>query len=296
MMRSRARRRPRLLRRLLIAAALLVGLVVAGVGMLWLTIPSVAWLQTRNPESTAFIDLRRGEAVAAGKPFRLRWSWRPLRQISPLLRTAVIHAEDARFFQHSGVDWEAVKETAERNWREGSLSRGGSTITQQVAKNLFLSPSRNPIRKLRELFIAWALEDKLDKERIHEIYLNVAEWGPAVFGAEAAAERWYGRSASSLTADQAARLAVALPNPRERSPRVRSRTLDRKAARIVRALHRGGLIGREELVAALARLGQPTTDHAAPPTVEETQDPAAAIPEDPPEEPPPAAEPDAAGD
>jgi monofunctional biosynthetic peptidoglycan transglycosylase len=199
---------------------LLVGLFVAGVGLLWLTSPSVGWLQTKNPESTAFIDLRRREAEAAGKPFRLRWSWRPLRQISPLLSTAVIHAEDAHFFQHSGVDWEAVKETAERNWREGSLSRGGSTITQQVAKNLFLSPSRNPIRKLRELFIAWALEDKLDKERILEIYLNIAEWGPnGEFGAEAGARWAFGKSASELTAREAASLAAVLPNPRRRSAR-----------------------------------------------------------------------------
>ena len=250
----------------MLALPLVAVAVVAGV---WVTTPDVSWLARRNPETTAFIDLRRSEAETAGKRFRLRWTWRPMRQISPLLRTAVIHTEDARFFEHAGVDWEAVKSTAERDWRERSLSRGGSTITQQVAKNLFLSPSRNPLRKLRELFIAWRLEDELDKERILEIYLNIAEWGPGIFGAEAAARAWYGHSAATLDAAEAARMATALPNPRTRSPRAKSRALDRKAARIVRALHRGGLIDAAELAAA--RAGRPrrrrssvTTERSGP--------------------------------
>lgn len=237
----------------------LLSLVLAGAAVLalWLSLPDVRPLATRNPETTAFIELRRRQAQAAGRSFRLRWQWRPLSRISPLLRRAVVHAEDAKFFRHDGVDWEAVKETAERNWEEKSLRRGGSTITQQVAKNLYLSPSRDPIRKLRELLIAWRLEDSLSKERILEIYLNVAEWGPGIFGAEAAARYYYGVSAAELTADQAARLAVALPNPFRRSPRSRSPELDRKAARLVRALHRSGLLSDAERDAALARLGQP---------------------------------------
>jgi monofunctional biosynthetic peptidoglycan transglycosylase len=262
--------------------AILAAAAVAAALILWWTTPDVASLARRNPETTAFIELRRDEAAGAGKKLRLRWRWRPLAQISPLLRTAVIHAEDARFFRHTGVDWEAVKQTAERNWRERSLSRGGSTITQQLAKNLYLSPSRNPIRKLRELFITWKLEDALSKERILEIYLNIAEWGPGVFGAEAAARAWYGRSAAALDAAQAARLAVALPNPRTRSPRVKSRALDRKAARLVRALHRGGLIDDAELAAALAALGQPHA--AAPPTPEEQHEPAREGPPPPPDD------------
>jgi monofunctional biosynthetic peptidoglycan transglycosylase len=255
------------------AAVALVALVVVGLGALWITTPDVGRLAKVNPDTTAFIELRRQEAERAGKKLRVRWTWRKLSQISPLLRTAVVHAEDARFFTHAGVDWEAVKETAERNWRERSLSRGGSTITQQVAKNLYLSPARSPLRKLRELFIAWELEDELDKQRILEIYLNIAEWGPGVFGAEAAARAWYGKSAAALDAAEAARLAVALPNPRTRSPRVKSRALDRKAARLARALYRGGLIDAGELSAALAKLGQPATPFAAPPTAEEKQEP-----------------------
>ena len=273
------KRRTRWRRRLLWIVVGLPLVAAATVAAVWLSAPDVSWLARRNPESTAFIDLRRDEAAEARKKFRLRWTWRPLRQISPLLRTAVVHAEDARFFEHAGVDWEALKATAERDWREKSLSRGGSTLTQQLAKNLFLSPSRNPLRKLRELFIAWKLEDELDKERILEIYLNIAEWGPGVFGAEAAARFWYGRSAASLDAAQAARLAAALPNPHTRSPKVRSRALDRKAARLVRALHRGGLIDAAELAAALAKLGQPAA--AAPPTSEERQDPVTPPPTEP---------------
>jgi monofunctional biosynthetic peptidoglycan transglycosylase len=263
----------------------LVVLSAAGLLVLWLTLPDVGWLKAKNPDTTAFIELRKREG---GKGFKLRWTWRPLSRISPLLRRAVVHAEDGRFFQHEGVDWEAVKKTAEQNWQEKSLHRGGSTITQQLAKNLFLSPSRNPIRKLRELLISWRLEDSLSKDRILELYLNIAEWGPGVFGAEAAARHWYGVSAAELSAAQAARLAVALPNPHTRSPRARSKMLDRKAARLVRALQRGGLLSDEELRAALSALHQPVSPEAPPPTAEETE----AEPEpEPPKEPEPAPEP-----
>src|SRR5262249_16974708 len=185
-----------------VGAAALTALV------LWLTLPNVAPLARDNPTTTAFIELRRREAEEAGAPFKLRWTWRPIGHISPLLQRAVVHTEDARFFEHGGVDWDAVKQAVERDWQERSLSRGGSTITQQVAKNLYLSPSRNPVRKVREMMIAWRLESALDKERILEIYLNIAEWGPGVFGAEAAARHWFGRSAADLTAAQAARLAL----------------------------------------------------------------------------------------
>src|SRR5688572_1063725 len=147
---------------------------------MWLSLPDVTALAAKNPTTTAFIELRRRQAAEAKKPFKLKQTWRPLDKISPLLRRAVLHSEDARFFEHEGVDWEAVRETAETNWKEKSLGRGGSTITQQVAKNLYLSPERSLIRKLRELFIAWRIEAALEKDRLLEIYLNIAEWGPGV--------------------------------------------------------------------------------------------------------------------
>ena len=155
------------------------------------------------------------------------------------------------------MDWDAVEKAAEKNWKKGKVAVGGSTITQQLAKNLYLSPSKNPLRKLRELLIARRLESDLSKERLLELYLNVAEWGDGVFGAEAAARRWFGLSAAELSPVQAARLAVALPNPRLRAPTARDASLDRKAARLVTALHRRGLLDAAAFDQALAQLGQP---------------------------------------
>ncbi|HWM87549.1 MAG TPA: monofunctional biosynthetic peptidoglycan transglycosylase [Kofleriaceae bacterium] len=229
-------------------------LLAAGAAVLWLTLPDVARLARANPESTAFIDLRRAQAREQGVTFRLRWKWRRLRDISPYLRHAVIGAEDARFWEHEGVDWQAVRQAAEHNWEEKGMARGASTITQQLAKNLYLSPSRNPIRKVRELLIARELERHLGKRRLLEIYLNVAEWGDGVFGAEAAAERWYGRSAAQLSPAQAARLAVALPSPRRFSPAHRSPALDRKAERLLRAMRGDGLISRTQLERAMVEI------------------------------------------
>lgn len=234
-----------------------VSIVLAAVGALalWCSVPATAPLATRNPHSTAFIDLRRAEATAAGRAFALRWTWRPIAKISRYLRAAVIAAEDARFFAHDGVDWEAIQSAFDANLDRGSLAIGGSTITQQLAKNLYLSPSRSMIRKARELLIAYALEDDLSKQRILELYLNVVEWGEGVFGAEAAARRWFGHSAQQLTPAQAARLAVALPNPITRAPDVRDPALTRKAVRIVHRLRAQGLLDEPQERAALDELG-----------------------------------------
>jgi monofunctional glycosyltransferase len=245
-------RRPR---RWLLGVFVLVVLGGLGAaGAVWWTLPDVQPLARVNPATTAFIELRRAAALEAKKPFRLKWKWRRLGEISPYLRHAVISAEDARFWQHEGVDWDAVRDAAEYNWEEKRMARGASTITQQVAKNLYLTPSRNPLRKLRELLIAWRLEDRLSKRRLLEIYLNIAEWGDAVFGAEAAAERWFGCSAAELSPAQAARLAVALPNPRGFSPTHRSPTLDRKAERLLRAMRRDHLISGTQYDRAMAEV------------------------------------------
>jgi monofunctional biosynthetic peptidoglycan transglycosylase len=221
----------------------------------WLSLPDVGALATENPKTTAFIELRRQAAASAHAKFELRWTWRPLARISPYLRDAVVHSEDPRFFQHDGIDWAAVQAAARADWKAGQMKYGASTITQQVAKNLYLSPSKNPLRKLREWLIAGRLERTLPKDRILEIYVNIAEWGDGVFGAEAAARRWFGRSAAELTPVQAARLAVALPNPRTRAPNVRSRTLARKAANLVLAMRKDGVIDGDALQAALVELG-----------------------------------------
>ncbi len=221
----------------------------------WCTLPDVSSLAGKNPTTTAFIELRRAQAQADGRPFELRWTWRPLARVSPHLRNAVVHSEDPKFWKHDGIDWDAVEQAARADWEAGAMKYGASTITQQVAKNLFLSPSKNPLRKLREWLIARRLEQHLTKDRILELYVNIAEWGDGVFGVEAAARKWFGVSAASLSPAQAARLAVALPNPRKRSPATRSRELDRKAARLVMAMRRDKVIDDATMQAALVELG-----------------------------------------
>nr|MBA3540700.1 monofunctional biosynthetic peptidoglycan transglycosylase [Deltaproteobacteria bacterium] len=239
------------------ARACELAVVLAGVGalLLWCSVPNTRPLATENPTSTAFIDLRRAEARAAGRAFELRWEWRPIGKISRFLRAAVIYAEDDKFFRHDGVDWDAIEDAIESNWERDAMAVGGSTITQQLAKNLYLSPRRSLVRKAREMLIAYALEDHLSKTRLLEIYLNIAEWGDGVFGAEAAARRWYGRSAQQLTPAQAVRLAIALPNPFTRAPTVNSSKMTKKAVRIIRLLRLQGLIDAAQERVAFDEVG-----------------------------------------
>ncbi|HEX3759718.1 MAG TPA: monofunctional biosynthetic peptidoglycan transglycosylase [Kofleriaceae bacterium] len=244
-------------RRALAAAELAVlAATVAALG-LRCSVPDTARLAAENPTSTAFIDLRRAEAEAAGRPFPLRWEWRPLPSISRYLRAAVIYAEDYNFYRHDGVDWHALEHAVSADWNHGAMSIGGSTITQQLAKNLYLSPRRSLLRKARELLIAYALEDELSKQRILELYLNIVEWGDGVFGAEAAARTWFHHAASALTPAEAVRLAIALPNPITRAPTVRDRELTRKAVRLIRFLRMQGLIGAAQERTALDEVGAP---------------------------------------
>ena len=197
----------------------LLGLPLAGVGLYWLvTFPDVARLAKTNPRSTALMKTRLSQARAQGQSSRPQWIWVPLSQISPALQRAVIVAEDASFYDHEGFDWEGLKEAAVRNLGAGKLERGGSTITQQLAKNLYLSSEKKLLRKAREALITRALERHLTKQRILEIYLNVVEWGRDVYGAEAAARHHLGKSVNDLTPDEAALLAAILPAPRRHDP------------------------------------------------------------------------------
>jgi monofunctional biosynthetic peptidoglycan transglycosylase len=223
--------------------------------ILWCSIPNTARLADQNPTSTAFIDLRHEQATAAHKPWKLEWQWRPLGKISRYLRAAVVYAEDANFYRHEGVDWHAIEAALDKNLENGEMSVGGSTITQQLAKNLYLSPSRSLFRKAREMLIAFSLEDHLTKQRILELYLNCAEWGDQVFGAEAAAKHWFGHSAQSLSPSEAARLAIALPNPFTRDPTVRTTELTKKAIRIIRLFRMQGLINASQERQALDEVG-----------------------------------------
>jgi monofunctional biosynthetic peptidoglycan transglycosylase len=190
----------------------------ACVAYVYLTLPDVRPLKTSNPTTTAFMELRADEARARGQKPRHVQRWISYGRISPNLTRAVLLAEDDAFWKHEGVDFEQLQESIQVDWARGRLVRGASTITQQLAKNLYLSPSRNPIRKLRELLIARRLEAELKKARILELYLNVIEWGDGVYGAEAAARTYFGKGAADLAPSQAALLAGAIVNPRILSP------------------------------------------------------------------------------
>lgn len=183
----------------------------------WLTWPDVAALAQQDPASTAFMERARRQGV------ELDHRWVPYERISPHLKRAVLAAEDIGFFDHDGFAQEEMKKAIEEAWKEKRLPRGASTLTQQVAKNLWLSPSRNPWRKVKEGLLTAALERHLEKRRIFEIYLNVAQFGPGVYGAEAAARRYFGKPASALGEHEAARLATALPRPHTWHPGVDSR-------------------------------------------------------------------------
>ncbi len=196
----------------------LPAIVFAYLAFVFLTLPDVRPLARTNPSTTAFIQLRAGEARAAGRKPRRTQHWVRYERISHNLRRAVLVAEDAAFWNHDGVDLAQLKASIEKNIEQRQAIRGGSTITQQLAKNLYLSPSRNPIRKLRELLITRRLEAALTKRRILELYLNVIEWGEGIYGAEAAARTYFRKPAAALSAEEAALLAGSLINPRVHSP------------------------------------------------------------------------------
>jgi monofunctional glycosyltransferase len=196
-----------------------VGAVAFGVlSYVYLTLPDVRPLATANPKTTAFMELREREAAAAGRRVRRVHRWVPYSRISMNLRRAVLAAEDSAFFDHEGIDVAEIKKSIQSSIEKGASLRGASTITQQLAKNLYLSPSRDPLRKVKELMITWRLETALPKARIFEIYLNVIEWGDLVWGADAAARTYFGVPASALSREQAALLAGAIINPRLYSP------------------------------------------------------------------------------
>ena len=226
------------MRFILRALAVILATGFACTAYVYLTLPDVRVLRTQDPGTTAFMELRAQEALARGRKPRWEQRWVGYDRISPNLRRAVLVAEDSAFWQHDGVDLEQLKESIEINLERGQFVRGASTITQQLAKNLYLSPSRNPLRKLRELFIARQLEGELSKRRILEIYLNVVEWGDGIFGAEAAASAYFGRPASDLSAEEAALLAGALINPRVHNPAKPTRRLKRRQEIILERMGR----------------------------------------------------------
>ena len=204
--------------------------------------PSVSVLKKENPGKTAMMLHRESEWRSEGKKTVINQRWVPFGRISPYLVKAVLIAEDDKFWSHEGFDVEGMEKALEKDIEKRKFKAGGSTITQQLAKNLFLSPSKNPVRKLKEAILAWRLERSLSKRRIIEIYLNVAEWGEGIFGIEAAARHYYGKPASALGAEEAARLACILPNPRKWSPVNPSKYVARRSAIVYRIMVRRGIV------------------------------------------------------
>jgi monofunctional biosynthetic peptidoglycan transglycosylase len=217
--------------------------LISGLVLYFLFVPDVSKLKKQNPSKTSFMKYREAEWQRAGKNYRIRQAWVPLSRISPYLIKAVLIGEDDKFWSHEGFDYEAIQKAIEKDIKVKKFKLGGSTISQQLAKNLFLSPSKNPVRKIREAIITYRMERALSKKRILELYLNVAEWGDkGIFGIEAAALHYYGKHASELGPEEAARLAAILPNPRKYNPLGESKYVLHRANLIYAIMVRRGIV------------------------------------------------------
>ena len=221
--------------------------VAAGVwvGVLIWTWPSVGRLATARPATTAFIEQYRAEQRAAGRPTRVAWTWTPYAAISPALKRAVLVSEDVNFFSHHGFALDEMQNALEDALRDRELPRGASTITQQLAKNLWLSRSRNPLRKAKEAVLTWQLERRLSKRRILELYLNVVEFGPGVYGVGAASQRYFGKAPADLDESEAAQLAAVLPSPATWHPGSASPAYRRRVAAIERRMERAAFLWKQ---------------------------------------------------
>jgi monofunctional glycosyltransferase len=233
-----------------------------------LTIPwfGVAGLKSENPAETALMRQRRREAEGEKQPYQVVQRWIPLSRIPRQVVDAIVVAEDGTFYEHGGIDWFEVQESIEKNLEEGRAARGASTITQQLAKNLYLSTSKDPIRKVKEAIITLLLEHQLSKQRILELYVNIIEWGRGVFGIDAAARTYFGKSASSLTLEEGVRLAAVIPSPLRHRPDSNSRYVLRRKAIVLNRMTSRRMAGAgpsDETSGASVRLTAPADSAAA---------------------------------
>ena len=227
--------------RLKITALLFISAIVLGIGFYFIY-PVVSTLKKENPKKTSFMEYREEEWEREGKKIKIRQIWIPYSSISPYLVKAVLIAEDDKFWSHEGFDFDAIEKAIERDIRQKKFKFGGSTISQQLAKNLYLTPSKNPLRKVKEAILTWRIERTLSKKRILELYLNVAEWGEGIFGIEAASRHYYGKPASDLTPEEAARLASVLPNPRRYKPISDSKYVGNRSRIIYNIMVKRGIV------------------------------------------------------
>ena len=226
--------------KIILSIYIIIALVLLYIGVSFVY-PSVSRLAKITPKKSAMMEYRERQYEAEGKKIKLRQVWVPFSRISPYMAKAVLIAEDDKFWGHEGFDFEGMEKALEKDIEKGKFKAGGSTISQQLAKNLFLSPSRNPIRKIKEAILTWRMERALKKRRILELYLNFAEWGDGIFGIEAAAHHYYGIPASAISAEQAAKLASVLPNPHKYSPVNPSRYVQNRSRIIYNIMVRRGI-------------------------------------------------------
>jgi monofunctional biosynthetic peptidoglycan transglycosylase len=227
-----------------------LAMLVVVAGGVWLgveiwTWPSVGRLATSRPATTAFIEQYRAQQRALGRPARVAWTWTPYAAISPALKRAVLVSEDVNFFSHHGFALDEMQNALEDALRDRELPRGASTITQQLAKNLWLSRSRNPLRKAKEALLTWQLERRLSKRRILELYLNVVEFGPGVYGVGAASQRYFGKTPADLDESEAAQLAAVLPSPATWRPGSASPAYRRRVVAIERRMERAAFLWKQ---------------------------------------------------
>jgi monofunctional glycosyltransferase len=242
--------------------------------------PNVAYLKKNRPPKTAFMKYREKIWQEKGIKRKITNIWVPLSKVSPYVMKAVIIAEDDKFWSHEGFDFEAMQKALEKDIKKKKFKAGGSTISQQLAKNLYLSPAKNPVRKIKEAILTWRLERQLSKRRIMELYLNVAEWGDGIFGIEAAARKHYGKSAVALTAREAAVLAAVIPNPRRYKPNGTSRYVENQSERIYQIMVRRGIVIPEydDVISEKDEYNQETTEQKAK-SVQEEQNKSSELPD-----------------
>lgn len=208
----------------------------------FVVLSGVSKLRKANPGETSMMRYREAEWAAKGQRKRIYQSWVPLSKVSPYLIKAVLIGEDDKFWRHEGFDFDAIQKAMEKDLKTKRFKAGGSTISQQLAKNLYLSPEKSPVRKIEEAVITWKIERTLPKRRILEIYLNVVEWGDGVFGIEAASQHYFGKGASDLTPMEAARLVSVLPNPRKYDPTGDQRYVLKRSEIIYNIMVRRGIV------------------------------------------------------
>jgi monofunctional biosynthetic peptidoglycan transglycosylase len=218
--------------------------IIVAVGFVgfYFVYPDVSKLKKINPKKTSFMEYREDQWQAKGKKLTIQKRWVSLPHISPYLVKAIIIAEDDKFWSHHGFDTDAIQKALEKNIEKGKFKFGGSTISQQLVKNLYLTPAKNPVRKMKEAIITWRVEQTISKRRILELYLNVVEWGNGIFGAEMASQHYFGKSAALLTAEEAAKLAVILPNPIRFKVDGTSKYTERRAKIIYNIMVKRGIV------------------------------------------------------